>query len=306
MSLRLLALTVICVVSLYGQRRHSWQDDCFNKPGLPYCQGRDYAVKKPKPSQAPPTVVTNPGARVPPTPTPSLIVIGGIDWRFADPSADALVGINYRALSTSTAGRDLLAQLGANLDGLSRVDQIALSVRGNRILALVTGAVLVTPESALKLVSVTANTMLIGHPDAVDEALQRLARKAPLSELLRSAEDRQSKSDFWVFASPGFLESQSLTAGVKRFDLTLSVQNGLDSDLVVEFDGSPNPATIRAWRAESTLEGNVAHLKVSVEGQILARLKPLAQAAKYLQAPESPKHAKPVIYGLDGGPREVN
>jgi hypothetical protein len=95
MGIRLFAFSLVFAASLWGQKRFSGQDACFKNPGAPYCQGHDYAVKKQPPSNASPTVVTNPGASTPSTPTPSLIVVGGIDWRFADPFADALVGINF-------------------------------------------------------------------------------------------------------------------------------------------------------------------------------------------------------------------
>ena len=327
MGLRLFTFSLVLSLSLWGQRRFSWQDACFKNPGLPYCQGRDYAVKRTPPAKASPTVVTNPGAVTPRNPTPSLIVVGGLDWQFADPSADALIGIDFGALSASPIARDLIAQLSAKQDqkvieGLSGLDQIAISIRDNRVVVLVTGrvtdAALPAPESGLKVAPLTGNAMLIGHPDAVDQAVQRIARKAPLSELVRSAGERQDKSDLWAIGSPRFISPEAVSAGVKRFDLTVSLRNRFASDLAFEFDGIPKAGTILA---AATVEGNVAHARMSMEpdevrqkfGQIAAstvgqRLAALVQAAKYLPVPNPtlPKRTKAVIYGLDGGPKEVN
>ena len=68
------------------------------------------------------------------------IAIGGLDWRFADPAADTLVGINFGALSMSPLARTLIARLGAArglsdgdiqkmFDRLSGVSQLAISIR---------------------------------------------------------------------------------------------------------------------------------------------------------------------------------
>jgi hypothetical protein len=79
----------------------------------------------------------------------------------------------------------------------------------------------------------------------------------------------------------------------------------------------------QSWEAKlgtATLEGDALHLRVSMEaaevqqkfGEILASpfgqgLGALVEAARYLPVRENtaPKQARPIIYGLDGGPREV-
>src|SRR5437899_1598396 len=185
MRIRILALGLVWAASLYGQaHRTRWQDLCFKNPAAPFCRGNDYAIKPPakKKDAATPNVVTNPFPPPPQHVTPSVIVVGGIDWRFADPFADALVGFNFTGLSASPLARSLIAQLGANqglteadmrkiFDGLSGVDQVALSVHDNRIVAMVTGPVtdstLPTPVAGSKAVLVSVNAMLVGHADAV-------------------------------------------------------------------------------------------------------------------------------------------
>jgi hypothetical protein len=68
---------------------------------------------------------------------------GGVDWRFADPSADALAVLHGSKASASPVGHNLIDQLGTTeglsqadiqnvFRGLSSVNQVALSVRQNR------------------------------------------------------------------------------------------------------------------------------------------------------------------------------
>src|SRR5262245_13558571 len=110
MNIRILAVGLAWAASLHGQSRFRWQDYCFNHPAAPFCPGHDYAVKRPARGKdaPPPNVITNPSPPAPRVVTPSIIVVGGIDWQFADPSADALVGLNLAALSASPLGGSLI------------------------------------------------------------------------------------------------------------------------------------------------------------------------------------------------------
>jgi hypothetical protein len=345
MRIRIVALSLACAASVFGQYGHSrfsWQEACFKNPGAPFCAGHEYAVKPPPPppkETAPRNIVTNPFSSTQRGGTPSLIEVGGIDWRFADPFADALVGFNFSGLAASPLARSLIAQLGAGqglteadmrkiFDGLSGVDQVALSARGNRVVVMVTGSVtdstFPAPEAGFKALPVSGNAMLVGHADAVDQAAQRIALKVPPAELTRLAEERQASSEFWAIASPGFVSPQAVSAGVKRFSLTVSIQNSLTSDMAFEFNGVPSANTLRTWQTKlgaATLEGNVVHLRASMEGDdvqqkfgkiaaspVGQRLAALVAAARYLPVRDTsvPRQTKPVIYGLDSGPKEVN
>ena len=341
MRVGILALGSLWAASLFGQaRRTNWEDLCFKNPALPVCQGNDYAVKHPAPAKdaAPRSVVTNPLAPTTKTVTPSLIVVGGIDWRFADPSADALVGLNFNGLSASPLARSLITLLGAKqgltevdiqkiFDGMSGVDQVALSVRNNRIVAMVTGSVagstLPAPETGLKAVPISGS-MLFGHADAVDQAVQRIAMKGPPTELTRLAEERQASSEFWASVSPGLVGPQAVNSGVKRFLLTVWIRNNLTSDVALEFNGVPSPNALSMWQTKlgaAAAEGNTVHVRASMEADEVRQkfaqitgsplgegLAALVEAARYLPARDNtvPKQTKPIIYGLDDGPRVVN
>jgi hypothetical protein len=164
--------------------------------------------------------------------------------------------------------------------------------------------------------------MLVGHADAVDQAIQRLGIKGPPSELTRLAEGRQARSEFWAIASPGLVGPQAVSAGIKRLSLTVWIRDSVTSDVTFEFNGVPSANTLRTWQAKlgnATVEGNAVHLRMSMEAAEVQRMfgqtaaSPLGQglavlvvAARYLPVPAFPTRTKPMIYGLDGGPKEVN
>jgi hypothetical protein len=343
MRICVLTLSLLCAVSLCGQRGHrfSWQEACFKNPSASFCQGHEYFSKHPsKPTKdgAPIDVGTDPFASTPEEVTPSVIVVGGIDWRFADPLADALAGFNFSSLSSSSVARGLITPWGANqglteadtqkvFSRLCGVDQVALSVRDNRFVVMVTGgaagSTLPMVEAGWRAVRVSPTAILIGNADAVDQAVQRLAMKGPPGELTRSAERRQANSEFWAVGSAGFAGPQAANAGVKRFSLGFSIRNRFTSDLAFEFNGVPSTDALRLWPmlGDATIEGDVAHVRMSIQpddvpqafGQIAAsplgqRLATLINVARNLPVRDTtvPSQIKPVIYGLDDGPKVVN
>jgi hypothetical protein len=148
---------------------------------------------------------------------------------------------------------------------------------------------------------------LVGRADAVDQALQRIVMKGPPPGLSRSAEEQQANSDFWAVGSADLIGPQSLGDAAKRFSLSVSIRNRFTSDLGLDLGGA-------------TPEGNTVHVRVSMEGseaqqrfgQIITspagqRLAALVKAARYLPVhiTAAPDPTKPLIYGLDNGPKEV-
>ena len=340
--MRILAFGFIWTVSLcgqYGHQRFSWQEACFKNPGAPFCQGSDFAVKPTK-NAAPGSKTTDSGpfTSTPEKVTPSVIVAGGIDWRFADPLADALVGFNAGKLSTSPLAHSLIDQLGASqglsaadmqriFEGLSGVNQVAISVHDNRIVVMLTGrrpdSTLPALEGGWKTVPVAGNALLVGHAEAVDQAVQRIALEGSPSELTRSAEELQASSEFWAVGSAKVVGPQAVSAGVKRFSLTFSIRDHLTSEAAFEFNGVPDAKTLDMWPITpggAVIDGNVVHARMAMNadevqqqlGQIALsplgqRLTALVMVARYLPVRDTtlPKQTKPVIYGLDDGPKEV-
>jgi hypothetical protein len=332
-NIRLLALGLACGAGVYGQHHFSWQESCFNNPGLPYCPGHDFAVK---PTKGGKSSSTSAGTLDPMSPT---VDAAGIDWRFADPSAEALAVLTGAKLSASPVAHSLIEQLGAS-EGLAQADvqnifralsgigHVALSIREDRILLLVTGrapdAILPAPQAGWKAVPLGNNTILIGRVDAVEHAVQRLAIPSPLGELASTALGRQVDSDFWLVGSATMVRPEAVAAGVKQFLLTASLEGRLISDTAYQFDGVPDTIKIKPWLstlADPTIEGNAVHVRVSMEagetGQSFSQIaaSPLGQhlgvfikSARYLPLRDTATtvHTKPVIFGLDDGAREVS
>jgi hypothetical protein len=339
--IRTFALGLLWTAALCGQHHFNWQNYCFDHPASVACKGNDYAAKQPKTPGAK-NSVRNP---LPPTTrsaTLSVVTVGAVDWRFADPSTQALAGFNVSALSASPLAHDLITQLGINqgltdadmkkiFDGLATVDQVSLSAQdlsaqNNGALLLVsrrgTDSTLPALDAGFKAVPVSGNAMLAGTSDAVDRAVQRIAIKADPPELARLADGKQS-SEFWAVGPAELLGPEAVTAGAKRFSLALSIRDHVTGDLTFEFDKPPAADTLKMWQSESseaTLEGNTVHIRMAMEAneahqklaQVAAsplgqRLSALVKSARYLPVPDpnAPKPFKPMIYGLDGGPREV-
>ena len=155
--------------------------------------------------------------------------------------------------------------------------------------------------------------MLVGHADAVDQATQRIAMKAPPSELARLAEERQASSEFWAIASARLVGPQAVSAGVKRFSLTVSIRDRLTSDAALEFYQAPDAKTLEMWQTTlgaATLEGSVVHARTSMEagearqkfsqiatGPLGERLAALVEGARYLPMRDTtvPRQTRPVI-----------
>lgn len=338
--MRFLAMGLLGAASLCAQHhRFSWQEACFKNPAAPYCPGHEYFSKHPmKPSKEGGTPVAG-AASIPFPPdevTPSVIVVGGIDWRFADPLADALVGFNLSGLAASPIARTLIAQLAAGPDPagadvqdmfkrLCSVDQIAISVHENRIVAMIVGGVAGSTVNAAdagwKALALSQNVMLIGPAGDVDEAAQRIAKKLAPPPLARLASDpRQGNSALWAIASAGLAGPPAVAAGVKQFALAFTIRERLRSDLTLQFEGTPSTGALRLWPSggDVALEDNGIHVRTSTEaGELPQRLReiaasPLGQGvaaliniAQYLPLRDGnvSSRTKPVIYGLDDGPK---
>jgi hypothetical protein len=174
-------------------------------------------------------------------------------------------------------------------------------------------------EAGMKTYPVSGNSMLFGSADVVDQAVQRITAKGPLSDLAQAAGERQASSEFWAIGSGSAMGQQGVDAGVKRFSLMVSVRNRLTSDVAFEFNAPPSAKTLEILPGAEVF-GNVVHAKMSMDaseaqqkfGEIVAslageRLAILVEAARHFPARDTaaPKQTKPVIFGLEGGPKVV-
>jgi hypothetical protein len=333
-KLRVVILSAACTLGLHGQypkKGFDFTEACFKNPRLPYCPGRDFAP-------APAGKNGAPGATAAGAMPLSTIDAAGIDWRFADPAADAIAVLNGKRLSSAPFAHGLIGQLASpgeaeNAFGaLSGVNQVALSVAGDKIVIWVTGrpadSILPAPKAGWKSVPLAGNAVLMGTAEAVDQAAQRMSMDIALGdialgELARLAQLRPADCEFWEAGSAKLAGKEAVSAGVQRFELTASMQDRLSSETAFEFDAAPDPGAIRPWLStlgDAKIEGNAVHLTTSLDADATRRnlsqiaVSPLGQrlatilaAARYLPVRDSGTtvHTHPVIYGLDGGPREV-
>lgn len=307
-------------------------------PRLPYCAGHELYGKAKRPKNV---ATTNGASSVYLDPLqataeddapPSVITTSAINWRFADPHADALASISFSRIAATPIELGVMAGLGSKLglsaddmatvfDAFSEVDQVALSIRAGRILIMVTGcapdAVIPALEANWKAEPIK-NGMLIGPSNDVDQAILRIADDGALSELARLASTRQANGAFWATGSGDVAGAVAEGANVKRFTLTASMRNRLASDLAFEFQQPPDENALRALPVPlggATTTGNSAHFKMSMEADEIEQnidqiaLTPLGKyvgalvaAGRYIPRhdPDAKPRVKPTIHGLDG------
>ena len=334
-SFRAIALGFVCAAGLFGQynRGHhfSWQTACFNNPGLPYCQGRDFAIKPVKGGKAGATGGNAWGGPTQPEEDviPSVIVAGGVDWRFADPSADALVTMSFNNLEPSPLAQFVMSAVGANqgltemdmekiIQAFSGVQQVALSLRGDQLLIMVNGCSPDTTVPALepRWKAVRAGrSMVIGAAAQVDLAIQRLSKDDPPPELARSAVRRQANGDLWAASSGSAAGLDAVNAGAKRILVLASMRSLLTSESVFEFSRAPDGNAITALVAGSGLasvEANAVRIRASIEPDHIQQsvpdiaasplgeyLRALLNAGRYIPVRDPAKsQLKPKIAGL--------
>lgn len=332
MKLRILSLGLLSVLALDGQKAQKkgfdFTEACFRNPSLPYCSMREFVVKPGKPSK-----FGSAGAgAVPDTPIDS----SGIDWRFADPDSDAIAVLDGSKLSSPLAHSlidRLAAQQGLTTQqaqdafrALSGVKQVALSIRENSSLMVITGrpdgSILPALESGWKAVALGGDKLLLGETKAVEEASKRLAMNGDIGELPLAALYRTS-GDVWLAGSAKLARPEAVSAGVKRFEQTASWDGRLTIDTVYEFADVPDAAPIKPWLdtlgnvaidgpsvhsftalSANEVTGNFAPFAASPLGRQLAAMVGLAHRLP-VQDAAGTVHTRPVIIGLDGGPRET-
>ena len=339
MGIRVFAFGLLWAASLYAQARHfSWQEACFRNSLAAFCPDREYAVKPVPPAKDTGSgVVTNWVQPPPQRAAPSVIVVGGTDWRFADPFPHALVGFNFSSLSASPVAKSLIVQLVASL-GLTEADterifkslagaeRVVFSASDKGTVILVTGRLAetsVVPEAGWKSVPIAGTGMLIGDAEAVNQAAQRIAMGSPSTELTRLAEQLAANNELWAIGPGRLAGPQAVSAGVKQVSLAISIGDHLTSDAAFEFWEAPSanmPRVMPAAFGSIVVEGNVVHARMSVYADEMQQrfsqiastpfgqnLSALVKTARNL--PECcdivARPAKPTIYGLEGGPREV-
>ena len=240
--IRVLAVTTLLAASLYGQRP-TRQDYCFNNPTSPVCPGHDMAIKPIACSCAVACLrytllVAGRGAR--------RQRAGDLRRRhrlaLRRPQCRSRHGLQLLGDGELAAyAHDDLSQLVAQkgfsdadvqkiLDRLADAEQVGISLHNNKVVVMLTGPVaeqaLTVPEPGLKTVPLNNGTILMGHADAVDWAVQRVNWKGQLSPLLQSGvEQRQASAELWVIGGPAAGGPAAVRAGIRQIALTVWVRD---------------------------------------------------------------------------------
>jgi hypothetical protein len=169
----------------------------------------------------------------------------------------------------------------------------------------------------------STNAVLFGDGPAVQSAWTRLRTPAALCATAREAEALSGSNDLWIIGAPPAASPKKQPAGVRRFSFTASLRE--------QFSGELNIKTSTPAAAESLLASYESSLKQAVgtpgpewealfkaitaeksDAGVRFRLTasprdvwPLLAARMTVLAPSVPAQPKAVIYGLEGGPREV-
>lgn len=326
---------LLLTASVYGQydrnKRFSWQEACFNNFSAPFCQGSDIVIKQ-KSGKNGTSSASGPGFVVPAqNVTAAEIIAGAIDWRFADPSAGTLVGFHAREIAASPIARKVIARLAATqglapvdaeklMERLNAVAQVGISIHQDQMVVMLTGrsaeSTLPPLESGWKAASVAGNAVLVGHVDAVDQAIQRLAKNDPPSELMGLAMSRQATAEFWVESFTGLPDAVAGTAQVKQYSLGIWLRDYLTSHLELEFSAAPDAKTLATWgpALDRAPEDNVVRVTTRVEADevqqrlaaiaanpIAQQLTAIVKPIRYLPIPDitALQKTKPIIYGLN-------
>lgn len=184
----------------------------------------------------------------------SSLLSAEVDWRFAHPGADMLMGFNLKSLLGSPAGaqmREALAKMGGaskeRLSLLEEVDEIYISVRTKYVkgrpsgeplgVILVRGnfdkgGVMKMFEKQAKVAArfIDRQTILIGDEESMAGAAERLKGDEGLvGPVLIRAKELAAANDFWLVGSPGPLNAMKPRGSFKK-------QGGMLGEMEEVFD----------------------------------------------------------------------
>lgn len=282
--------------------------------------------------------------------SPVDIRLGELDWRLVHPQSDLLIGMNVGSLLESEVARTLIREwtgkLGVTqeeqdklLAGLGDVTEAVISIHQKEVLAVLVGNLESFPQSSqiggLQTMRVSADTVLLGSPEALRWAMFRIKFPPTRTAQLTEAGQLNQTYHFWAWAKPAALAA--LGQGVRgnspitKIKFGANLKDGFRMDMIMD-----TPDAVAAKRLlDSSLKTAPRDLQASVEGasvryaMVLNReatltrfasfmtdsvgkqFAPLLAAARQISAARAgeavrPSPGKAVIDGLDNGPREVS
>jgi hypothetical protein len=225
------------------------------------------------------TVSPRPRARV--GASPSMIQVGELDWRFAHPHPDLLIGMDLESLLRSdlmrTLLRDWAGKLGATpkeqdqmLAGLGDSKRLLISIFNKDVLAMMVGNIGNLPEGGLpgglRFTRLSTDTVLMGSDGGSFGAMTRL--KLPPSPNAQQEEPKlmARTHDFWIWGRPDRLAGPGPgTAGtspITKMKMGLTLRDGFNFQMILDTPDAASAARLLEGMQRTSPRG----MKGAVEG----------------------------------------
>lgn len=238
------------------------------------------------------------------TVAPSMISVGGPDWRFADPIATMIGGIDLESLAQSKIVRGAVAQLLANVPGSqSALDNFSIASGVRRALfSLRDGAaepsVLVllsgqldekdlarALDGKLQVRRVDLENVLVGTGPELEAAVARMGRPAVASVVPAVYESKTlvDGHDIWIAGRiPRMPQTASVASAIHGFALGLSLRKDLRLDAsvdtanvqmaqeIVEKARASQKEIPEGTSLDVTAQGNVVQMRFAMDGEKLS------------------------------------
>ena len=195
--------------------------------------------------------------------SPAMVQVGELDWRFAHPHPDLLIGIDMESLMGSelmrTLLRDWAGKLGATpkeqdqmLNGLGDTKRVLISISNKEILGMMVGNVgnlPVGPQAGgLLFTRLSEDTALMSSEGASFGALTRLKLAALPNPQQDEAKLMARTYDFWVWGRSdhlaGLNPGMSANSPVKRVKMGVTFRDGFNFQLILDTPDAASAARL--------------------------------------------------------------
>ena len=212
---------------------------------------------------------------------PSMIQVGEVDWRFAHPHPDLLIGVDLESLMGSelmrTLLRDWAGKLGATpkeqdqmLAGLGNTKRVLISILNKDILAMMVGNVgnlPVGPQAGgLQFTRLSEDTALMGSQGGSFGALTRMKLQALPNAQQDEAKLMARTYDFWVWGRADHLaglgQGMSGNTPVKKIKMGVTFREGFNFQMILDTPDSASAARLLEGMQKGTPHG----MRGAVEG----------------------------------------
>jgi hypothetical protein len=213
--------------------------------------------------------------------SPTDIRLGEWDWRWVEPNADLLIGLNMASLVESELARTLIRQwtgkLGATpeeqdklLAKLGDLTQAVISIHGKEVFAVMMGHLDDFPEGAqvggLQSLRVSVDTVAMGSPFALKFVRHRLSFPLSATTPLKEAQRLSGMYHLWVWGKPSALaafgQGMRNNTPITAIKFGVNFNNQFRMDLTLDTPG----AEIAEKLAGSMLKNAPREMQAAVEG----------------------------------------